>query len=83
MALERLGFGLRLGLGAERCVMIGDRPDTDIAGAVRCGIRAALVRTGRFAPGEPWPNHLPRPRWDRDDLDTLAADLAPLLPKRC
>ncbi|MGB5734056.1 MAG: HAD-IIA family hydrolase, partial [Thiohalocapsa sp.] len=84
MALARLGlrFGLRLGLGAERCVMIGDRPDTDIAGAVRCGIRAALVRTGRFAPGEPWPNDLPRPHWDRDTLDALAADLLPLLPKR-
>jgi 4-nitrophenyl phosphatase/NagD protein len=78
----RLGFGFLRGLGANRCVMIGDRPDTDIAGAIRCGIRAAQVRTGRFAPGEAWPDDLPRPHWDRDDLDTLAADLAPLLPTR-
>ena len=84
MALDRLGLrlgvGLRPGLRAARCVMIGDRPDTDVAGAVRYGMRAALVRTGRFAPGQPWPKDLPRPHWDRDDLETLAADLAPLLP---
>ena len=52
--------------------MIGDRPDTDIAGAVRLGMPTALVRTGRFAPGEPWPQGLPRPDWDVVDLDGLA-----------
>lgn len=62
----------RLGCRPERCLMIGDRPDTDIAGAITCGLRAALVRTGRFAPGEPWPGDLPRPDWDVDDLGALS-----------
>ncbi len=65
----------RLGCHAEDCLMIGDRPDTDIAGAVRCGLRTALVRSGRFVPGEPWPAALPRPDLDVDDLDQLTAAL--------
>ncbi|MGO0578153.1 HAD-IIA family hydrolase [Ornithinimicrobium panacihumi] len=36
----------RLGLPVEECLMIGDRLDTDIAGAARAGIRSALVLTG-------------------------------------
>jgi HAD superfamily hydrolase (TIGR01450 family) len=65
MALERIGCA------AADCLMIGDRPDTDIAGAVRLGMLTALVRTGRFAPGEPWPDGLPRPDWDVADLYEL------------
>lgn len=61
----------RLGLPAQACVMVGDRPDTDIAGALRAGMRAALVRTGRFAPGAPWPADIPHPHWDVTDLDSL------------
>ncbi len=65
MALERIGCE------ARDCLMIGDRPDTDIAGAVRLGMPTALVRTGRFAPGETWPEGLPRPDWDVSDLVEL------------
>jgi len=66
MALARLGFE------PGDCLMIGDRPDTDIAGAARLGMPTAMVRTGRFAPGEPWPSALPAPDIDVDDLDALA-----------
>jgi HAD superfamily hydrolase (TIGR01450 family) len=66
MALERLGCA------PEQCLMIGDRPDTDIAGAAALGLATAMVRTGRFAPGEAWPNRLPRPDWDEDSLEALS-----------
>ena len=65
MALERLGCP------AADCLMIGDRPDTDIAGAERLGIGTALVRTGRFPPGRRWPKGLPRPDFDCPDLPAL------------
>jgi HAD superfamily hydrolase (TIGR01450 family) len=65
MALEQLGCE------PEHCLMIGDRPDTDIAGAGAIGMKTALVRTGRFAPGEPWPDGLPRPDWDAGNLEQL------------
>ena len=61
----------RLGVVPQQCLMIGDRPDTDIAGAATVGMKTALVRTGRFASGEPIPDHLPVPDWDVDTLDTL------------
>jgi glycerol-1-phosphatase len=35
-----------LRVGADRPLMVGDRLDTDIEGAVRCGIDALLVMTG-------------------------------------
>ncbi|RMG35201.1 MAG: HAD-IIA family hydrolase [Gammaproteobacteria bacterium] len=66
MALEQLG------LSAADCVMIGDRPDTDILGAQRLGIATVLVRTGRFAPGEPWPGGWQVPDWDVPDLRALS-----------
>ena len=69
----------RLGCAPADCVMIGDRPDTDIAGALGAGMRAALVRSGRFRPGAPWPQELPRPHWDVPDLPHLLPMLAPLL----
>ena len=69
MALERLECA------PEECLMVGDRPDTDIAGAARLGMPTALVRTGRFATGEPWPKGLPRADWDMGDLDELALEL--------
>lgn len=65
MALEQLG------VPADACVMIGDRPDTDIAGAQRLGMSTAIVRTGRFAPGEAWPAGLALPQWDVPDLAAL------------
>ena len=67
MALERLGRE------PGECVMVGDRPDTDILGAARLGIRTALVRTGRFAPGEPLPAGCPAPDWDVASLGQLRA----------
>lgn len=65
----------RLGCTAEACLMVGDRPDTDILGAARLGMRTALVRTGRFAAAARWPTGLPRPDFDVDDLDSLRREL--------
>jgi len=53
---------------AKNCLMIGDRPDTDIFGAQQLGIQTALVRTGRFAPGETLPDNMVAPDWDVDNL---------------
>jgi NagD protein len=69
----------RLGKQPADCVMIGDRPDTDIAGALAVGMRAALVRTGRFEPDAPWPSGLARPHWDAPDLPELVRALEGLL----
>ncbi len=66
MALERLG------VEAEYCLMVGDRPDTDIAGAAAAGMKTALVRSGRFGPGENYPATLPVPDIDVDSLSQLA-----------
>ncbi len=65
IAMDRLGFG------PGHCLMIGDRPDTDIAGAAALGMHTALVRTGRFAPGTEIPDSLPVPDWDVDNLAAL------------
>jgi HAD superfamily hydrolase (TIGR01450 family) len=65
MALEQLGCP------PEGCLMIGDRPDTDIAGAAALGVKTALVRTGRFGAGEIWPEKIPRPNWDVASLGEL------------
>jgi len=48
----------------EQCLMIGDRPDTDIAGASALKMKTALVRTGRFLPSAPLLDELPVPDWD-------------------
>lgn len=64
----------KLGMGPEGVVMVGDRPDTDIAGAVATGIATVLVRTGRFAPGEEYPPDLPKPDFDINDLSELDFD---------
>lgn len=56
--------------------MVGDRPDTDIAGAAALGMKTALVRTGRFLPGEAWPDDIDRPDWDVDSLDDLMTEFA-------
>lgn len=62
----------RIGARAADCIMIGDRPDTDIAGAARLGMRTALVRTGRFAPDAPYPADAPPPTWDVSSLTELS-----------
>jgi HAD superfamily hydrolase (TIGR01450 family) len=56
---------------AGRGLMIGDRPDTDVAGAKRLGMWTALVRTGRFPPGAPWTFEMPRPDFDVTTLPHL------------
>lgn len=60
-----------LGVKASDCLMIGDRPDTDIIGAQKLGIKTALVRTGRFAPGEALPQCMQKPDWDVNSLSEL------------
>jgi 4-nitrophenyl phosphatase/NagD protein len=71
----------RLGKAPEVCLMVGDRPDTDIAGAAACGLRTAVVRSGRFPPGAPWPPGLPRADLDVADLTALSAAIEPLLAR--
>lgn len=66
----------RLGVTADQCLMVGDRPDTDIAGAAALGMQTALVRTGRFAPGAALPANLPQPDMDVDKLDQLLSLMA-------
>ncbi len=42
----------RLGVGPGQSVMIGDDIKSDIDGAQRAGLRAVLVRTGKFQPSD-------------------------------
>jgi len=65
----------QLQMQAQDCVMIGDRPDTDIHGAAQLGIQTALVRTGQFAAGERYPEALLTPTWDVLDLASLAEQI--------
>jgi HAD superfamily hydrolase (TIGR01458 family) len=41
-----------LGVPAERAVMVGDDIVSDVQGAQQAGIRGALVKTGKFLPGD-------------------------------
>lgn len=56
---------------AQNCLMIGDRPDTDILGAQQLGIQTALVRTGRFSPSDSLPDGMNEPDWDAESLHQL------------
>lgn len=69
----------QLGVKAAACLMIGDRPDTDLLGAARLGMRTALVRSGRFRPEDPWPPEVPPADYDVADLDELRHRLGGLL----
>lgn len=60
-----------LGVPAARCLMLGDRPDTDIEGARRLGMWTALVRTGRFPPGATLERGGLSPDYDMDGLPAL------------
>jgi ribonucleotide monophosphatase NagD (HAD superfamily) len=40
------------GLPPQDCLMVGDDVDADVAGAMARGLRAVLVRTGKFRPGD-------------------------------
>jgi HAD superfamily hydrolase (TIGR01450 family) len=65
----------RIGAAAADCIMIGDRPDTDILGAQRLGMRTALIRTGRFAPDDALPASIEPPDWDLASLGQLEQQL--------
>lgn len=41
-----------LGLEANEAAMVGDDPESDVAGAKRMGIKGIQVRTGKYQPGE-------------------------------
>lgn len=41
-----------LGLEAERVAMVGDDPDSDVAGAKRAGIKGIQVKTGKYRSGD-------------------------------
>jgi len=64
-----------LGVPACSCLMLGDRPDTDIEGARRLGMWTALVRTGRFPPGAALQPERLVPDYDARDLGRLIAML--------
>jgi len=66
MALQQVG------VAAADALMIGDRPDTDIHGAALLGMQTALVRTGRFLPGEKYSSELLASDYDCANLESLA-----------
>ena len=41
-----------LGLSPSECVMVGDDAESDVAAAVKAGLRAILVRTGKYRRGD-------------------------------
>ena len=41
-----------LGLAPADCIMVGDDADSDVAGAVRAGLRGILVQTGKYRKGD-------------------------------
>jgi len=64
-----------LGVEPQDAVMIGDRPDKDVAGAAAVGMRAVRVRTGEYAARADDPR-----TWRRAATFALAVDgLLPLL----
>jgi HAD superfamily hydrolase (TIGR01458 family) len=42
----------RLGMAAERVLMVGDDIDADVGGAMAAGLQGALVKTGKFRPAD-------------------------------
>ncbi len=60
----------RMGTAPEETVMVGDRLETDIAGAQPLGIRTALVLSGVTTPEEA-AAHRPAPDWIVEDLAAL------------
>ena len=63
-----------LGLPSAELLMVGDDLQADAVGARRAGLRAALVRTGKFRPGD---LNLPeQPDWVLDSVQDLPALLA-------
>jgi phosphoglycolate/pyridoxal phosphate phosphatase family enzyme len=71
-ALERAGTG--------QAVMVGDRVETDVVGAVRAGIDAVLVLSGASGRADLL-DHDELPVAVGDDVRVLTADLAPAVPR--
>jgi phospholysine phosphohistidine inorganic pyrophosphate phosphatase len=46
------GAAARLSVAKEDVVMVGDDIETDVCGAIRAGLKGALVRTGKFRPSD-------------------------------
>ncbi|XP_050705073.1 phospholysine phosphohistidine inorganic pyrophosphate phosphatase-like [Eriocheir sinensis] len=44
-----------MGVKPEEAVMVGDDLEGDVGGALGCGVRGVLLRTGKFTPA--WENH--------------------------
>lgn len=61
------------GLAAEQCLMVGDDILGDVEGALKAGLQACLVRTGKYQPNDE--NRLQRPARVIDSI----ADLRELL----
>jgi len=59
----------KLGFAPSEILMIGDDIDIDVGGAQRAGLRGALVRTGKFRPGDL--NHAVKPDAVLDSIANL------------
>jgi 4-nitrophenyl phosphatase len=66
-----------LGTTAEKTIVIGDRLDTDILGAVRTGIRSLMVLTGASSTADIEPLDY-APTWVLPDLQAVTAALQKL-----
>jgi len=60
-----------MGVSAEECLFVGDRPDIDVAGAKGIGMAAAWLNPARA----PLPDGLPAPDLDLAGLSDLRAAL--------
>lgn len=65
----------RLGVPAADCLIVGDRPETDIAMGIAAGMATALVLTG-VTPPERAPAVRPQPDFIVERLDQLLPDAA-------
>jgi 4-nitrophenyl phosphatase len=75
---ERAMFDIaveKMGAPREQTAMLGDRLDTDIAGAQRAGLASILVLTG-IATRESLAQSAVRPDWVFDNLDALREEWA-------
>lgn len=70
----------RLGCGAAGTVHVGDRPNKDVAGSARLGMRCVRVLTGEYAAAED--SGAPSPWLTVADFAAAVAALEPLLPQR-
>lgn len=56
-----------MGLKPQEVVMVGDDIESDIEGAQKAGMKAILVRTGKFKPSD-----LDKPIWPDEVIDSIA-----------